>query len=46
MRLCFYHADLGQKAVFHNTSLHSFNDDGSTRGLLPHYGITPVDTRR
>ena len=36
MRPCFYHADLGQKAVFHNTNLHSFNiqDNGSTCGLL------------
>ena len=36
MRHCFYHADLGQKAVFHNTNLHSFNiqDDGSKGGHL------------
>ena len=36
MRHCFYHADLGQKAVFYNTNLHSFNiqDDGSMRGRL------------
>ena len=35
MRHCFYHTDLGQKAVFHNFA-HSFNiqDDGSMRGLL------------
>ena len=36
MRHCFYHADLGQKAVFYNTNLHSFNiqDNGSMRGRL------------
>ena len=36
MRHCFYQADLGQKAVFYNTNLHSFNiqDDESTRGRL------------
>ena len=37
MRHCFYHTDLGQKAVFHNFAIQialNIQDDGGTRGLL------------
>ena len=39
MRYCFYHTDLGQKAVFHNFAtqiaiIQYIQDDRSTRGVL------------